>query len=54
MDMTGRQVRTISMSSQTSATHQVIVNAEGLPSGAYIYRLRAGDDSESKIFTLIH
>ncbi len=47
-DMLGRAVHVLVNEDRVEGTHQAFVNAEGLGSGTYFYRLRAGDFVETR------
>jgi beta-glucanase (GH16 family) len=47
-DTLGRLVRTIAEGDYSSGSHRVTFDAAGLPSGTYLYRLRAGQYVESR------
>jgi hypothetical protein len=52
-DILGREVRTLINEKQTAGSYKISVNLENLPSGVYIYRMRAGKYSESKKMILL-
>lgn len=52
-DMTGRKVKTLVNKSQPSGMHQTSLDARGLSSGVYIYKLVAGDFVSVKKMLLI-
>ena len=52
-DMLGREVATLVDGYQSAGRHQVSFDASSLPSGVYVYRLTAGNYSESKVLTLL-
>ncbi len=47
-DLLGRQLRRMAMGQRPSGSYEVSVDATGLPSGAYFYRLQAGNRVETK------
>jgi len=49
----GREVGMILNGMQLAGNHQVIWNAEDLPSGMYFYKLQAGDYNETKKMVLL-
>ena len=52
-DMTGRVVSSLVDGVQPAGNHEVRFDATGLPTGAYIYRLRAGAETLTRIMTLV-
>jgi len=52
-DLLGREVGMILNGMQLAGNHQVIWNAEDLPSGMYFYKLQAGDYNETKKMVLL-
>ncbi|SMO54865.1 DUF7133 domain-containing protein [Gracilimonas mengyeensis] len=52
-DALGRKVATLVDSYQSAGQYQVDFNASKLSSGIYLYRLKAGDYTESKVLTLM-
>jgi len=52
-DTTGRLVRTLQRGEQDAGEHEVVFDATGLASGAYFYKLRAGDFTETKKLLLV-
>ena len=42
-DLLGKEIRTLVHEKQTAGLHTVVFNADGLASGVYFYKLRAGD-----------
>ncbi|MCS6989206.1 MAG: T9SS type A sorting domain-containing protein [Chloroherpetonaceae bacterium] len=52
-DALGRKVRTLVNERQGAGTHQVHFNAAGLASGTYFYKLRAGDNVETRKMLLV-
>ncbi len=52
-DLLGREVRTLVNEYQGAGTHSIAFNAADLPSGVYLYRLRAGAYSETKKLALL-
>jgi hypothetical protein len=52
-DMTGREVATLVNGHTAAGTHSVTFEAAGLPSGTYLYTLRAGNYHESKKMVLM-
>jgi len=53
-DVAGREVRMLVDGMQSAGTHRVNLNAEDLPSGAYVYRLETDSVVTQKRMTLIH
>jgi hypothetical protein len=49
----GQRIETLINRQMTAGSHSVTFNAEGLPSGVYIYRLEAGKYSESQKMLLV-
>jgi len=49
----GQKIETLVNRQMTAGFHSVTFNAEGLPSGVYIYRLKAGEYSESRKMLLV-
>ncbi len=49
----GRLVESMLNQTMPAGNHRVEINAEFLPSGSYIYRLKAGSYTESKTMTLL-
>lgn len=49
----GQKVETLVNQRMNAGSHSVSFNAEGLPSGVYIYRLKAGEDRESRKMLLV-
>jgi hypothetical protein len=52
-DIMGKEVSTLVQGNKQAGTYQVRFNANGLPSGLYIYKLTCGAVSESKKMLLI-
>ncbi len=52
-DMLGRNIRSIVNEEQRSGSHTVQFDGTGLSSGMYIYRIRAGTFSQSKVMMLL-
>ena len=52
-DLAGRHVRTLMERRQRAGRHEVRFVAAGLPSGTYVYRLRAGRHMVSRQMTLV-
>lgn len=52
-DLLGREVTTLVNSLQPAGSHTIEFNASNLSSGTYLYRLKAGNVSLTKTFTLI-
>ena len=52
-DLTGRTVSTLVDGVRPAGHHEVRFNADGLPTGTYIYRLRAGTETLTQTMTLI-
>jgi len=52
-DLSGREVATLVNTVQSAGYYSVIFNAANLPSGAYIYRLQAGNFVETKKLLLV-
>ncbi len=51
-DVAGRRVATLAEGEHGVGTHHVTWNAEGIASGTYVARLRAGDRQQSRTLTL--
>jgi hypothetical protein len=49
----GQKIETLLNRQMTAGSHSVTFDARGLPSGVYIYRLKAGDYRESKKMLLV-
>ncbi len=49
----GKKIETLTNRHMTAGSHSVTFNAVGLPSGVYIYRLKAGEYSESRKMILV-
>jgi hypothetical protein len=49
----GQQVATLARGSKEAGSHEVVLDASHLPSGVYIYRLQAGDYSETRKLLLL-
>ncbi len=52
-DLLGREVRVLVDGIKSAGDHQVLFDASGLPTGVYIYRLRAGEFVESRKMQLV-
>lgn len=52
-DILGREIRTLINERQSPGSYKLSVNFENLPSGVYIYRMRAGKYTESKKMILL-
>jgi hypothetical protein len=52
-DLLGREVAVLAERVMDAGAHEVSFDGSGLPSGVYVYRLRAGSISESRKLTLI-
>ena len=52
-DTTGRLVRTLLRGEQDAGEHEAVFDATGLASGAYFYKLRAGDFTETKKLLIV-
>ena len=52
-DLTGRLVSTLVDGVQSPGRHAVRFNADGLPTGTYVYRLRAGAETLTRTMTLV-
>lgn len=52
-DMLGRRVMTLIDDRMQAGTHEVMLDASGLPSGVYIYNLRTADQSLTRKLTVI-
>jgi endo-1,4-beta-xylanase len=52
-DMLGRHIRTLVDGPQPAGMHAVTFDASGLPSGVYFYRLRAGEQVQSRQMMLV-
>ncbi len=52
-DLTGKHVATVANETLGAGNYTVEWNAENLPSGTYIYKLSAGEYSESRVLTLL-
>lgn len=52
-DVTGRHVATVKDGTLASGSHTVSFDAESLTSGAYLYRLTAGDQTDIRLMTLL-
>ncbi len=52
-DLLGREVRVLVDGIRGTGDHQVLFDASGLPTGVYIYRLRAGEFVESRKMQLV-
>jgi hypothetical protein len=51
-DVLGREVATLVETIQTAGTHEASLNASGLPSGVYLYRLETSDRHFSRTMLL--
>ncbi len=52
-DMLGREVAILTDAFRAPGAHEVVFDAEGLPGGIYLYRLEAGDFSQTRTLTLL-
>lgn len=52
-DVMGRRLRVLTPGTQVPGRHEVVVDAAGLPSGIYLYRLVAGGASASRVMTVL-
>ena len=52
-DLTGRVVSSLVDGVQPAGHHEVRFDADGLPTGTYIYRLRAGAETLTRTMTLV-
>jgi hypothetical protein len=52
-DVLGREILTLVDRDETAGQHQVVLNASGLSSGVYFYRLRAGGFTDTRRFLLL-
>jgi len=52
-DMLGRRVMTLMNERVQAGTHEVVLDASGLPSGIYIYNLRTAEQSLSRKLTVV-
>jgi hypothetical protein len=52
-DLLGRTVRELAPGNQPAGTYEVSLDATGLPSGVYFYRLQAGDNVETKRMVVV-
>jgi hypothetical protein len=52
-DIMGRRIETLVSNHQSAGSHSVTWNAESVSSGIYLYRIQAGDYTESKRCNLI-
>ncbi|WP_185957154.1 endo-1,4-beta-xylanase [Gracilimonas mengyeensis] len=52
-DLTGRKIKTLLNSQQSSGSHSVTFNANGMPTGVYFYEIKAGAFRQVKRMTLI-
>ena len=52
-DMMGRRVRTLVDERQTTGFHRIQFSADGLSSGAYVYRITTGDTKETGRMTVV-
>lgn len=53
VDLLGRTVRELAIGHQEAGSHSVTLDASGLSSGVYLYRLRAGDMVQTKTMVLL-
>ena len=52
-DLAGRVVSSLVDGVQPTGNHEVRFNADGLPTGTYVYRLRAGAETLTRTMTLV-
>jgi hypothetical protein len=52
-DIMGRKIETLVSSHQSAGSHSVTWNADDVSSGIYLYRIQAGDYSESRRCNLL-
>ncbi len=52
-DVLGRQVALLVDGAQPAGTHEVRLEGRGLPSGTYLYRLRAGEAEQQRLMVLM-
>jgi hypothetical protein len=52
-DILGREVKTLVNELQSAGNHSVTFNAEGLSTGIYLYRIEAGNFTETKKLLLL-
>jgi carboxypeptidase T len=52
-DMLGREVKTLVNTTQEAGTHDVVVDASGMASGAYVYRLTVGGARQARMMMLL-
>ncbi len=52
-DILGRRVETLAHGEQQAGYHQVVWNAEDIPSGIYFYRIQAGEYAETRKMVLL-
>ena len=52
-DMTGKTVAVLVDGLRTVGQHTVRFNADGLPTGTYVYRLTAGAETLTRTMTLV-
>ncbi len=52
-DVMGREVARLVDGAMPAGQHRATWDASGLPSGLYLYRLTAGDFSQTKLMTLL-
>jgi len=52
-DITGKEITTLVNEKQSPGTYEVKFDADNLPSGVYLYKLNAGDYSETKKMILL-
>ena len=53
-DLLGREVRCLVRGSVVAGEHTVLLDATGLPSGPYFYRLRSGGRTETRKLIVLH
>lgn len=53
-DLIGREVASLLEGYVTAGEHEIVFDAEGLPSGLYLYRLTGRDFAETRKMTVLH
>lgn len=53
MDVTGRTIAVVIDRQMSAGRHETVWTATGLPSGTYVYRIRAGEYVQSRTFVLL-